>query len=400
MSICRGQAYLTGPTLYLRPVEPEDAAAAIWRSDPFPVPAEVVQDQLKTMLAVDPDDDEAELLLLVSTRTGDRPVGSVSLRIHGERFGRIEPAIDALLPAEQRAGILAEVTSMLVPWLLDERNLMTVVMHVAGNHEVLDHQVKALGGRTAYRLRELFLVDGRQVDCLVYQFLNSRWTDRLGTPPEPDLEHCSSHGSIHVRSGCVLTSGVRPEDAVLVGERIYLRAFRPEEGALVARWALEEPQIYRPGGRAPVSAYAYGEFHNRLARQEPPHWARLAIVERNTGELLGCAGLDMISWIHRCATAEVVYFRPEHRGAGFARESSMLMLEYGFGTLGLHSIHAFVSEVNARSLASIRKRGYRDCGYLAWRSLCADGLCGVHVFDMLASEWRAAREALRTSAIS
>ena len=43
-----GQAFFVGPSLYLRPVEPEDAATApIWHPEPWPVPVEVLEERIK-----------------------------------------------------------------------------------------------------------------------------------------------------------------------------------------------------------------------------------------------------------------------------------------------------------------------------------------------------------------
>ena len=51
-----GQAFFVGPTLFLRPVELDDAASApVWHPDPWPKPAEVVREPLQDQLGDDPD---------------------------------------------------------------------------------------------------------------------------------------------------------------------------------------------------------------------------------------------------------------------------------------------------------------------------------------------------------
>ena len=59
--------------------------------------------------------------------------------------------------------------------------------------------------------------------------------------------------------------------------------------------------------------------------------------------------------------------------------------------LQLHMVISWVSEFNTRSVAALRKQGYREAGYLAWRVYHDVELYGVFTFDLLASEWRAAR---------
>ena len=84
-------------------------------------------------------------------------------------------------------------------------------------------------------------------------------------------------------------------------------------------------------------------------------------------------------------------YRPEHRGSGIGTEAKHLLLEYAFDRLDMHMIHSYVSHTNPRSAAALRKQGYRDAGSLAWTSLGPKGMNGEWVFDLLASEWRAAR---------
>ena len=83
---------------------------------------------------------------------------------------------------------------------------------------------------------------------------------------------------------------------------------------------------------------------------------------------------------------------PEHRGGGYGTEAKHLMLELAFDQLGLHMVYSSVSESNPRSAAALRKQGYRLGGYTAWNSFVAGGLCGNWAFDLLADEWRAARD--------
>jgi RimJ/RimL family protein N-acetyltransferase len=180
----------------------------------------------------------------------------------------------------------------------------------------------------------------------------------------------------------------------MVGERIYLRPFKSDEAAMVEAWSLQETEVVYPEGRALINAYAYGQFHKSMAETEPPERLRFAIALRETGELIGANGLMDINWINRTAETDTDIFRREHRNAGYGTEAKHLVLEYAFERLGLHAIYAYVAETNARSAAALRKQGYRDAGYAAWESFAPDGLCGGWLFDLLADEWRAARDAV------
>src|SRR5688500_11292507 len=75
-----GQAFLIGPTYYLRPIELADAASApIWDPSPYPAPVEVVEERLKEKLGDDTEDEMQQHRLLICRVSDDRPVGSIKL---------------------------------------------------------------------------------------------------------------------------------------------------------------------------------------------------------------------------------------------------------------------------------------------------------------------------------
>ena len=390
-----GQAFLVGPNLYVRAVELEDAATApIWRRQPFPAPAEVVEEKLKERLEVDDGDEEMKNQLLIACRRdNDQPVGSVELEMNGWRFGDLSFSIDRLSTEARQREIVAELIGMFVPWLLSERNLMTLGVWDYPDRSEVERQVASLGGRIASHFREMVLVDGRRRDRVFYQFFNPVWLAKLGMPAEPEMGAVKREVRSPARASLRVSGSDRPEGAMVIGEQVYLRAFKPDEGKLVANWAMQDPEVYYPEGRLIFNPHTYGHVHKAMAEKELPTAIRFAIVLRETDELIGANGITSISWVHRCAETETEIYRAEHRGAGYGTEAKHLLLEYAFERLGMHIIFSFVGETNPRSAAALRKQGYRDAGYIGWDSFAPGGLCGYWAFDLLASEWRAARDA-------
>jgi RimJ/RimL family protein N-acetyltransferase len=184
------------------------------------------------------------------------------------------------------------------------------------------------------------------------------------------------------------TPGEAPRDAVGVGARVYFRAFEPAESEFVGETWLQEPEHYLPTGRELGNPYTYGQVHARIARAEPPSWIRLGVVWRETGELIGVSGLRDVDWINRTAETQSGIFKVEHRNLGLGTEIKHLLLDYAFNRLGMHMVWARVNEGNDRSIAALRKQGYRDAGYLAWTLLNRTGMGGDWFFDLLGSEWR------------
>jgi len=388
------QRLLVGKRLYLRPVELADSRTGpIWRPRPFPAPSEVVEQQLKEQLEIEPNDEASNQLLIVCRRDSDQPVGSIRIRTGGQAFGQLSPVVDPLMPESRRDEIITEVIGFLVPWMIEERNLLSVIVNGIAGMPALERTVAGLSGRVAVHLRDRFLINGKRRDLLHYQILNPAWLETLGSPPGPTMGAIERQVASPAGPRIEVRPDERPPNAFAVGERIYLRPFKPEEGALVARWALEEPEIYYNEGRTIFNPVSYGHLHKMLAGKEMPGRIRFAIVLRETDEMIGANGLDHIDWVHRFAETETELFRPEHRSAGLGTAAKHLLLDYAFDRLGLHTISAGVDEANPRSAAALRKQGYREAGYVAWVSFKPGGMRGYWMFDLLASEWRAARQA-------
>ena len=116
----------------------------------------------------------------------------------------------------------------------------------------------------------------------------------------------------------------------------------------------------RPLGRDQVSAL--------LARADAD-WAEhgfglLAIMERETGRLVGEAGLQ---YLEAGPDIEIGYTLARAAwGRGYATEAARAILRWGFAGLRLHRIVAVVDQANAASLVvleklGMRRRGLREC---------------------------------------
>jgi RimJ/RimL family protein N-acetyltransferase len=244
--------------------------------------------------------------------------------------------------------------------------------------------------RRCYRVRERLPVSGERFDAIGYEALHPDWVARLGLPrgmeDAPEVRDVANPAS---RSRSPRFSP--PETAIVVGERLYLRAFTPEDAERASYMLMEETEISYPAGRDVVNPYVHARNIRETAQAELPRWLHLAIVVGATGEMIGATGLinpDLVGGVAETATD---IWKAEHRNKGVGTEAKHLLLEYAFDRLQLHMVYAWVSEFNNRSAAALRKQGYRDAGYVAWSAYHGTELYGGLVFDLLASEWRAAR---------
>lgn len=90
-------------------------------------------------------------------------------------------------------------------------------------------------------------------------------------------------------------------------------------------------------------------------------------VETYEGDLVGHVALWGAEVRNRCATFGIMV-GPEHQSTGLGTEATRLMLEYGFGELGLHRIELTVDADNARGIAAYRRAGFEQEGVLRSKS--------------------------------
>lgn len=89
--------------------------------------------------------------------------------------------------------------------------------------------------------------------------------------------------------------------------------------------------------------------------------ARWAVIDKQTGECIGWAGLKYFSEPLNNHTDfyELGYrFKKKHWGKGYATESSAAVVKYGFGNLGLDCIYAITHTENLNSVHVLKKLGF------------------------------------------
>ena len=387
-----GQSYLIGETIYLRGPELDDAKwATAWRPRPFPISAEKAEEQLKKTI---PEEDEKRVALLIACRRDDgRPVGSARIDDSDPTSTTIALHVDPALGAVG-AQIQAEMLTQLVPWLSGEHYRPVVVLPIDAGLQPVRAAAESIGMRPAVRLRDGIWRDGRHHDMLFYECLNPVWIARLGDPG-PGIavagEPVAAPRAPAPRRDRDVVLPL-PPNAVIGSQRLALRPMQIDDAATIARLFRGEPDASFGHSRFPYSAILLADWFGEMADSDPAHDLELAVVLRDTGELIGETGLYSIDWIARTAESGSWLYRAADRGQGYGTEAKLLLLEYAFERLGLNMIWAWVKERNPRSQAALRKQGYRDAGRFTWSGFGPDGFENARMFDLLATEWRAARD--------
>ena len=132
---------------------------------------------------------------------------------------------------------------------------------------------------------------------------------------------------------------------------------------------------------------AFIEHAMRKAREEPRLTYELAVTLRDTGELIGGAGLRVYSVEHR--NGDIGYIvRRNCWGQGYAIEAARLLLQFGFEKLGLHRIWATCDPENAASIRVLQKMGMKWEGRLRHQFLVRGQWRDADLYAILEDDWR------------
>lgn len=139
--------------------------------------------------------------------------------------------------------------------------------------------------------------------------------------------------------------------------------------------------------RTPEAVQAFVQMFVDHQRAHPRSKFQLAITLREGGALIGNCGVRLNE--PGGYDAETGYeLAPKHWGRGYATEAARAMLDFGFGTLGLHRIMAYCVAENSASAHVLEKLGMKLEGRLreCWRikGQWHDNL----MYAVLEHEWR------------
>lgn len=174
--------------------------------------------------------------------------------------------------------------------------------------------------------------------------------------------------------------------------RLLLRPIDPA-GDIDAVHAYQSlPEVCR---YVPFEPRSRDEIAKRLANPERVRWALdepgqgldLAIVRKDTGELIG----DVMLFWRDETNGEIGYVvHPAHHGHGYATEAARAMLPLAFDQgLGLHRVTARIDARNPASAAVLTKLGMRQEAVLVENEWFKGEWSTEIDFAILDREWRA-----------
>ena len=149
-------------------------------------------------------------------------------------------------------------------------------------------------------------------------------------------------------------------------------------------------RLYAWTARSEADARAFVAGFVASQAVAPRRKYQLAITLRDGGELIGNCGIRLAE--SGVQVADLGYeISPEYWGRGYATEAARAMLDFGFGTLGLHRIWAECVPENAASRRVMEKLGMRREGRLRQTQRYKGRWWDTLVYGILEDEWRVGR---------
>lgn len=173
-------------------------------------------------------------------------------------------------------------------------------------------------------------------------------------------------------------------------DRLLLRDFRSDDWRAVLAYQKDPRYLryYAWAGRTAGEVRRFVQMFVDQQHVEPRTHFQLAVIRRESGELIGNAGLRRpAAWSH---DAEIGYeLAPDHWGRGYATEAGQAILRFGFVDLGLHRIAAWTLADNIASVRVLEKLGLSLEGRLRDREVFKGRYWDVLMYAILKEEWLA-----------
>lgn len=138
--------------------------------------------------------------------------------------------------------------------------------------------------------------------------------------------------------------------------RVYLRHVRKGDQAELLALALAGRALHEPWITPPCTARAFNLYHRRTLRDD--HEGVLVCLKADH-RIVGVINMNnIVRGAALCATLGY-YAGIESAGQGYMAEGLRLVKDHAFGELGLHRIEANIQPDNRRSIALVRRCGFK-----------------------------------------
>jgi ribosomal-protein-alanine N-acetyltransferase len=173
----------------------------------------------------------------------------------------------------------------------------------------------------------------------------------------------------------------------LYTERLTLRKMELEDADVLCQY-WSDPEVTKYMNIAPFTDVSQArdmiQMINDLSLEGQAN--RFSIIAKETGEVIGTCGFNMID--QENGRAEIGYdLGRNHWGKGFASEAVKKLIDYGFTSLNLNRIEAKVEPENTPSIKLLNSLSFQKEGLLREYEKAKGRLIDVYMFSLLKREY-------------
>jgi RimJ/RimL family protein N-acetyltransferase len=182
---------------------------------------------------------------------------------------------------------------------------------------------------------------------------------------------------------------MEPEQPILniVGQKVCLGPVQRRLLPLYQHW-LNDFEVARTLmiQMRSVTLEAEEAWYDRITKSQRD--VVFAIYERTGLRPIGNTGLHNIDHFNRTADFGILIGEKACWGKGYGTESTRLMLDYAFSTLGLHNILLQAFDYNQRGMRAYEKAGFRTIGRRREAHRLGGQACDIVLMECLSTEFR------------
>lgn len=178
----------------------------------------------------------------------------------------------------------------------------------------------------------------------------------------------------------------------LEGNEVYFRPLSVEDAEDFYQWACDRE----------VVKYSLSSFSYPKSKYDLETWLKninndaktfsLGICVKDSDKLIGYAGIASISTLNKSGEYFILIGNKSFWGKGIATETTQIITDYGFNTLGLHRVELTAYNLNPAAYKAYEKAGYVHEG-VKRQSGFRDGKFHDKVMmSALATEWQSNKQ--------
>ncbi|MBQ6888114.1 MAG: GNAT family N-acetyltransferase [Lachnospiraceae bacterium] len=142
------------------------------------------------------------------------------------------------------------------------------------------------------------------------------------------------------------------------GKRIFLSPMSEEDAEIYTVWMNDREITDNLGS----STMVFSEEAERGWIEENSGEYQFAIIERESGEIIGNCGIQAVTHTFQRAELGLFIGKEEKRNKGYGKEVLSLLLEYCFDTLNLHNVMLKVFSFNEQAIHTYNRVGFKEIG--------------------------------------